>query len=159
MKLKISRVIKKWKYGPFVTPNINFQLNTSGDGRRFAMQDTAPYWKESFFEFGLEPDCVEPMFKNLTGNHFQDGAFVHPHTDPAPDGFVHTRCNLMLKKPKQGGNPVLDGEELNVEEGDLWLCLASMETHSSTPIKEGERLIFSFGGLVPVEQIQVILDR
>lgn len=157
MKLKISRVIKKWKYGPFVIPNMNFQLNPSGDGRRFATQEKAPYWKEAFAEFGLNPTSIEPIFKNLTGNHFQDGAFVHPHTDPALDGFVHTRCNLMLKKPKEGGNPVLDGEELNIEEGDLWICFASMETHSSTPIKGGERLIFSFGGLVPIKQVEKVL--
>jgi hypothetical protein len=159
MKLKISRVIKKWKYGPFVIPNTKFQLNTAGNGRRFAMQNVAPYWKEAFAEFGLKPDCVEPIFKNLTGNHFQDGAFVHPHIDFAPDNFVHTRCNLMLKKPKQGGNPVIDEEEVDVEEGDLWLCLASIENHSSKPIKGGERLIFSFGGLVPVEQIEAIVEK
>ena len=158
MKLKISRIIKKWKYGAFVIPGTNFQSNDAGDGRRFASQDIAPFWKESFDEFGLEPDCVEPMYKNLTGNHFQDGAFVHSHTDPAPDGFVHTRCNLMMRKPKEGGNPVIDGEELNIEEGDLWLCLASMELHSSTPITGGERMIFSFGGLVPIKQIENILS-
>lgn len=159
MKLKISRVIRQWKYASLVTPNKNFQFNTVGDGRRFATQDIAPYWKEAFFDFELKPNCVEPIFKNLTGNHFQDGAFVHPHTDPAPDGLVHTRCNLMLKKSKEGGNPVIDGEEININKGDLWLCLASMETHSSIPIKGGERLIFSFGGLVPIEQIEAILDK
>ena len=159
MRLSIPRIIKQWKYASMVSPSFNFELNTVGNGRRFSTQDTAPYWKEAFFEFGLDPIDVEPIFKNLTGNHFQDGAFVHPHTDPAPDGFVHTRCNLMLKKPKEGGNPVLDGEELDIEEGDLWLCLASIELHSSTPIKGGERLIFSFGGLVPVEQIEAIVER
>jgi hypothetical protein len=158
MNLNIPRIIKQWKYASLVTPNINF-LNTSGDGRRCVTQEEAPYWKEAFAEFRLKPTSVEPVFKNLTGNHFQDGAFVHLHTDPAPDGFVHTRCNLMLKKPKQGGNPVIDGEEVDVEEGDLWLCLASMEFHSSTPIKGGERLIFSFGGLVPVEQIEAIIEK
>ena len=142
-----------------VEPSFNFQANSAGSGRRYAVQDTAPYWNEAFMEFGLKPVEVEPIFKNLTGNHYQDGAFVHPHTDPAPDGFVHTRCNLMLKKPKEGGNPVLDGEELVVEEGDLWLCIASMELHSSTPIKGGERLVFSFGGLVPIEQIKNIVAQ
>lgn len=159
MKLLIPRVIRQWEYAPLVNPSFNFKLNTAGDGRRFSTQDTAPYWEEAFKEFGLKPVEVEPIFKNLTGNHYQDGAFVHPHTDPAPDGFVHTRCNLMLKKPKEGGNPVIDGEEINVEEGDLWLCLASMELHSSTPIKGKERLIFSFGGLVPVEQIKAIVKK
>lgn len=34
MKLKISRIIKKWKYGAFVIPGTNFQSNNIGDGRR-----------------------------------------------------------------------------------------------------------------------------
>jgi hypothetical protein len=157
MKLKIPRVIKQWQYASMVEPCFDFQLNNAGDGRRFAKQDTAHYWKEAFSEFWLEPVSVEPIFKNLTGNHFQDGAFVHPHTDPAPEDLVHTRCNLMLRKPTEGGNPVLDGEELDINVGDLWLCLASMELHSSTPIKGGERLIFSFGGLVPIEQVKNII--
>jgi hypothetical protein len=159
MKLNIPRVIKKWKYAPMVSPSFDFGLNTFGDGRRFSTQDTAPYWNEAFSEFGLKPTKVEPIYKNLTGNHFKDGAFVHPHVDPAPSGFVHTRCNLMLSKPRKGGNPVLDGEEFEVEEGDLWLCIASMELHSSTPIEGGERLIFSFGGLVPAEQINTIIKN
>lgn len=159
MKLTIPRIVKQWKYASMVEPNFDFKLNNFGNGRRFAAQDIAPYWKEAFSEFRLEPVSVEPIFKNLTGNHFQDGAFVHPHTDSAPEGFVHTRCNLMLRKPAEGGNPVLDGDELNINQGDLWLCLASMELHSSTPIKGGERLIFSFGGLVPVEQIKNIIAQ
>lgn len=159
MNLTISRVVKKWKYASMVQPSFDFKLNSCGKGRRFSTQDTALYWEEAFAEFGLKPTKVEPIFKNLTGNHFEDGAFVHPHTDSAPEGMVHTRCNLMLKKPDRGGNPILDGEEIHIEEGDLWLCLASMEIHSSTPIKGGERLIFSFGGLVPNEQIEAIIEK
>jgi len=159
MKLNIPRIIKQWKYAPFIIPNKNFEVNAAGNGRRFATQDVAPYWVEAFSEFGLKPVSVEPIFKNLNGNHFQDGAFVHPHTDPAPPGLVHTRCNVMLKKPQEGGNPIIDEEELNIREKDLWLCLASLEIHSSTPVKGGERIIFSFGGLVPVEQIDAIVKK
>jgi hypothetical protein len=158
MRLSIPRIVKGWRYGGLVSPSFDFAPNSAGNGRRFATQDEAPYWLEAFAEFGLVPLYLEPMFKNLTGNHFQDGAFVHPHTDPAPEGLVHTRCNLMIRKPNSGGNPVIDGEELDVDEGDLWLCIASMELHSSTPIYGGERLIFSFGGLVPVEQILKVVQ-
>lgn len=157
MKLRIPRVVKNWKYASVVKPCLNFQTNFAGQGRRFSKLPSAPYWEEAFLEFGIRPSSVEPIFENMTGNHYQEGAHVHTHIDQAPDGFVHTRCNLMLKKPLSGGNPVLDGEELEVQEGDLWLCLASLEYHSSTPISGGERLIFSFGGLVPIEQINRII--
>jgi hypothetical protein len=159
MKLNIPRVVKQWKHALHIIPNKNFEINSAGEGRRYATQKTTLYWDDAFAEFGLKPTSVEPKFKNLTGNHFKNGAFVHPHIDGAPQGFVHTRCNLMLQKPDKGGNPVIDGEEIQIEKNDLWLCLASMEFHSSTPIRGGERLIFSFGGLVPVEQIEAILEK
>lgn len=158
MKLRIPRVIRNWEFAPYVLPNTDFEENVAGSGRRFATQDSAPYWLEAFAAFGLCPVMVEPMFKNMTGNNYADGAFVHPHTDPAPEGYVHTRCNLMLKKPLTGGNPVIDGEEIFINQGDLWLCLASMELHGTTPIFGGERLIFSFGGLVPLPQIATIVQ-
>jgi hypothetical protein len=48
MNLKIPRVVKQWKYAPMVNPSFNFKLNTAGNGRRFATQDTSPYWDEAF---------------------------------------------------------------------------------------------------------------
>lgn len=116
------------------------------------------YRVEAFQEFNLIPDLEEITFKNYTGNHYVDGAFVHEHTDPAPEGYEHVRCNLMIKKPKVGGLPIIDGEELDVDEGDLWLCLASLEKHSSTPISGGERIIFSFGALIERANVEKILS-
>jgi len=158
MKLNIPRVVRQWRYARLIEPNLNFELNAVGSGRRYATQVSATYWKESFAEFGLQPVAVEPIFKNMTGNNYEDGAFVHQHIDSAPNGFVHVRCNVMLRKPHQGGNPILDNEEIHVDTGDLWLCLASMELHGSTPILGGDRLIFSFGGLVPMAQVQKIIS-
>lgn len=162
MRLNIPRKISNWEIYKKIKVDkstVNFVENTAGNGRRFATYDDYPYWAEAFAEFGLKPDSVEPMFKTMLGNNYKDGAYVHEHTDPAPEGYVHTRCNLMLEKPRIGGNPVLDGEELDVEVGDLWLCLASLETHGTTPISGGERLILSYGGLVPKSQIDKIIGR
>ena len=156
MKLNIRRVVKNWKFANDVIIENNL-FKENGFGRRFKMQDFANHWEDAFGEFNLKPDRIEPIFKNFIGNHFANGASVHEHTDEAPEGFVHTRCNLMLKKPLKEGNPVLDGEEIKVDKNDLWLCLASLEKHYTTPIEGGERLIFSFGGLVPVEQIKKII--
>lgn len=158
MKLLIPRVVKNWKYANQVNLNtINYGKNVYGDGRRYSVQDEAPFWNEAFKEFNLIPDKIEPIFKNLIGNHYFDGAYVHKHIDKAPDGYVHTRCNLMVKKPNIGGNPIIDGEEFNIEINDLWLCLSSLETHSSTPIYDGERLILSYGSLIKLDKIKNIL--
>ena len=57
-----------------------------------------------------------------------------------------------------GGNPIIDDEVLEVDVGDLWLCLASLEKHGTTPIQGGERIIFSFGALVSEDQVFKLLS-
>jgi hypothetical protein len=160
VKLKIPRVVKNWEFAKFVTPSVdNFKENVCGCGRKYSKQPTVMFWQEAFRCFNLNPIKVEPTFENFTGVHYIDGAFVHEHKDPTLKGFDHIRCNLMLKKPAYGGNPVIDNEEIHVEVNDLWLCISNREFHKSTPIQGGERIIFSFGGLVPVEQIEAILNN
>ena len=139
---------------PCAQPN---QFIDNGHGRKFSSQPIAKYWSEAFAAFGLVPNSVEPQFQNMTANHYLDGAFTHEHQDYAPDGLVHVRCNVMLRKPLIGGNPIIDGERIEVGENDLWLCLASLERHASEPIQGGERLMFSFGGLVPLTQVSQIV--
>jgi len=158
MQLSIPRVIKNWQFAHNVIPCTQAErFIPNGHGRRFAKQEDALYWQEAFAAFGLVPTCVEPRLQNLTANHFLDGAYVHTHKDYAPEGFAHVRCNVMLKKPLVGGNPIVDNTCIQIEENDLWLCLASLEYHASEPIQGGERVLFSFGGLVPIEQVQRIL--
>lgn len=158
MRLKIPRVVKNWEFAALIEPckDIDAFID-NGNGRRFARADEAAYWAEAFSAFGLKPICVEPKFQNMTTNHFLDSACTHEHQDLAPDGFAHVRCNVMLKKPPRGGNPIIDGECISVDVNDLWLCLASLEKHASEPIQGGQRLMFSFGGLVPLEQINRIV--
>jgi len=159
MKLKIPRIIKNWGYAKYIIPATEGYIeNNVGYGRRFAICKNPIYREKAFKEFNLVPDLEEPMFKNFTGNHYIDGAFVHEHVDPAPKGYVHVRCNLMLKKPFSGGMPIIDGEELVVDNNDLWLCLASLERHASTPIGGSERFIFSFGALINVQNVEQILS-
>jgi hypothetical protein len=158
MLLKAPRVVKNWKSPTlFAFPQGSFYPNRFG--RQFLIHETAPFREEAFAAFGVSDLADEPQFKNFIGHHYQDGAFTHTHQDAAPDGYVHTRCNWMIKKPQNGGNPVLDNVEVSVEEGDLWLCLASLERHGSTPISGGERLICSFGALVPKKALAHILDQ
>lgn len=158
MKLKIPRVVRKWSHADKIFPaKDGYVTNNAGSGRRFAICSNPIFRNEAFGAFGLTPELEEPMFQNFTGNHYLDGAFVHEHIDIAPNGYVHTRCNLMIQKPQEGGNPVIDGEEFNVQNGDLWICLASLEKHCSTPIKGNERFIFSFGSLIPYTKIKEIV--
>lgn len=158
MNITVPRIIKNWRYASAIIPaSQGFVTNSVSSGRRFAVCSNPLYRFEAFQEFNLIPDLEEPMYKNFTGNHYLEGAFVHEHIDPAPNGYEHVRCNLMIRKPSFGGMPVIDGEELTLKEGDLWLCLASLEKHSSTPISNGERIIFSFGALINKHSVEKIL--
>lgn len=157
MKLSIDRVIRNWKCDSNLNELPKSPPLPNGYGRRAYRYDVVKNWEKSFISFGLIPTAYESGYGHLLTNHFLDGAFTAEHKDPAPKDYAHVRCNLMLKKPPIGGNPIIDGEHIQVEEGDLWLCLASLEHHASEPIQGGERLMFSFGGLVPIEQVNKII--
>lgn len=156
MKLK-CRIIKNWRDpAQFSMSSGNFIHN--GYGRKYLPLDNAPFRNEAFSAFGIKELHPEPRFKNFIGNHYADGAFTHTHSDATIEGFVHARCNWMIKKPPVGGDPILGEEVFSVEEGDLWICLASIEKHGSTPIAGGERLIFSFGALVKIANLRHIFS-
>lgn len=155
MKVR-CRVIKNWRDpAQAVVPADGFMPN--GFGRRYMSHVEAPFRTEAFAAFGLRDIEHEPMFGTFIGNNYEDGAFVHPHTDPAPKGYAHVRCNWMVKKPRVGGDPILDEEVVSVEAGDLWLCIASLERHATTPISGGERLVYSFGALIRLEHLRAVI--
>jgi hypothetical protein len=147
------RVLKAWKSPQaFVMPEGPFVDNLAGAGRRHKAYDETELRAEAFAAFGFRDLLPEPIYKNFIGIHYLDGAFVHEHTDVAPDGLMHVRVNWMVEKPTAGGNPVLGGVESHVEAGDLWICYASEERHSSVPIRGGQRLVCSFGALIKKPQ-------
>ena len=162
--LSIHRVYKNWEFFDETQRIMNqiiqtrsWETNFVGSGRRFIshVKDFDLLRKEAFSTFNLVPFSDEPLFGNFIGNHCIDGAFVHPHKDPPDDKLVHTRVNVMIKKPVSGGMPVLDDVEYEVDEGDIWLCIAGRELHYSTPAI-GERLTVSFGALISKEMIDKI---
>jgi hypothetical protein len=153
----LCRTVKNWRDpAQAIVPAGEFIPN--GFGRRFMPHAQTPFSTAAFAAFGLNDIEPEPRFGTFIGNNYEDGAFVHEHTDQAPEGFAHVRCNWMVKKPTTGGDPILDGEVVLVEEGDLWLCIASVERHGTTPMFGGERLVFSFGALVKYEKMRHLFE-
>lgn len=125
----------------------------NGFGRMFARHvDVADdLVKDVFAGFCLKWKRSEPLFGHFVGRNYLEGAFVHQHKDSAPAGFHHVRCNVMVRSPSAGGNPILSGDELAVEQGQAWICFASIESHGSTPIESGVRVVVSLGGLVEAD--------
>ena len=81
-------------------------------------------------------------------SYSQEGHQVHEHQDPAMMGqdYIHTRFNVLISKPEEGGMPILDGKELKVEELQVWMCFASEYLHSTTKVVgKKDRIMLSFG--------------
>ena len=76
----------------------------------------------SYFE--IDNIMSEPMFGNFIGVQ-TDEAFVHEHTDEAPNGLHHTRLNFLISKPEQGGIPIINGIEFRVNENEAWFNWAN----------------------------------
>lgn len=154
----MNRVVVSWKStSAFAMPQGNFVLH--GHGRRALYCDEALFRTESFAAFGLKYLHQEIKLQTFIGNHYCDGAHTQIHKDIAPKEFVHTRCNWMIKKPPVGGDPILGGKVIPVNEGDLWICFASEEPHGSTPIAGGERIVCSFGALIPNALVHNVMEQ
>jgi hypothetical protein len=122
----------------------------------------------SFYQL---PDSIriEPNYGYMLC-YSENGHWVHEHNDPnfyyegpdeslienKPDGYlnevIHTRFNLLISKPTKGGNPVICDQEYDVEENEVWRCLAGFDKHGTTKVEGSKpRIILSFGFFVPTE--------
>lgn len=99
-------------------------------------------------EHGLEAAEQEPVFQDFCG-YITEGGAIHPHKDQDHNGKRHVRFNVMVSKPEAGGDPVQDGGEIIVAEGDVWRCDAGRVRHWCTPVKGRKpRIVLSFGFLL-----------
>lgn len=84
-----------------------------------------------------------------------EDAFVEPHTDPTREelnDYYVRRYNVIISMPHEGGQPIYDGEVLDVKERGMWMCNASTVTHASVPnVGSRMRVNISYGFLVPKE--------
>ena len=143
----------------FVEVNFsNFRENNRGPGRYFMahiQDDVIENEKVKLaHKFGIHNWEPEPVFGNFIGCNFE-GAFVHPHRDPSvKEGYTHVRINIMASKPEHGGDPIIDGEIINVEEKDSWLCISSKQMHQTNPVIGAKiRIVPSLGLLVKNENL------
>jgi hypothetical protein len=91
----------------------------------------------------------EPEYKCFLGCN-TEGGFVQRHTDSAPPDKHHIRMNIMLSKPLAGGEPVIGGKLVPINERDLWCFYPSLMMHESTPVQgRRKRFVLSMGILVP----------
>lgn len=89
----------------------------------------------------------------------EEGHKVQPHTDPNPPGKVHTRFNVLINRPEEGGEAIIDGQTIFVEENEVWICAAGRYLHSSKTVKGSKpRILLSFGTYLTPEQVDNLLN-
>lgn len=108
---------------------------------------------------GVDSFIPEHVFGNFIGVNLE-GGFVHEHRDPKNEkGFIHTRFNFLLQKPEHGGNPVIDGVEYPMEEGQAWINLASEWLHGSTAVQGNTaRVVLSLGAYLHPGMVKYLTD-
>jgi hypothetical protein len=97
-----------------------------------------------FHEFLLTPG------NTAIGNVFLEGGLIQPHIDSNIEGHWHVRCNVLLSKPIQGGELVIDGIEYSLNECDLICFVADKHVHEvRRVIGPKKRAVVSYPMVMP----------
>jgi hypothetical protein len=135
-------------------------LRENGPGRRYGRIETLPKVPNIHRRIRMRlqafmgvPDYATP--EPTAGWYvsiISDGGTVHPHQDPAPDGFRHLRCNLFLQTSTEGGRPIVSDQPIDVEDRMFLAFFPSERLHSSEPAGgDRPRVMCSFGYLSPTK--------
>jgi hypothetical protein len=86
-----------------------------------------------------------------------DGAQLHEHTDPNQGDLIHTRFNVYVQLPEEGGYPVYAGKTLKLKERTYICCKSGLDLHYCEKcIGKRERVVLSYGFLLPNDRIKNI---
>lgn len=99
-------------------------------------------------------DIVRPPFiEGMVASYAEPGDTCYEHIDPEWHEEHHTlHCNVIVQKPKSGGNVIIEGQEYDMPQGDIICYYVSDLKHSVTEvIGEVPRLMWIFGFCVKKE--------
>jgi len=100
----------------------------------------------------------EPIFQDSIGIMFK-GESLHLHSDPNPPNrdLIHTRFNVYVQLPEKGGYPIYNNIHCTLKERTYICCRSGIDKHCCARVEgDRERIILSFGILVPLERIKNI---
>ena len=162
MKVNINR---SWAYKEFISMDeqavllkmagvVRKNLKPNGFGRFYQDHIDKHYLlSKEYKDVKQRIIDVEELTDYILDTNFGDfisfndtGGAIHEHKDGNKPGYIHTRYNLLLSVPESGGNPIYDGEVVDVEERMLWRCEAGLYNHASMPVVGSiPRINISFG--------------
>jgi hypothetical protein len=99
----------------------------------------------------------EPVFEDSVG-YMINGGKLHKHTDPNLNNLVHTRFNVYVQLPEEGGYPIYSNNLYKLKERTYICCRAGIDYHECQEVKgDKARIILSFGFLLPVDRVSKII--
>jgi hypothetical protein len=102
----------------------------------------------------LTEDPYKGNFLGLIG----PGEGVHQHKDAriviGGEQSLLIRCNVLFRRPDEGGLPVIAGQVLDVADRGMWAFFASEQVHAATPVAGAKlRGLLSFGLVIERERV------
>lgn len=100
----------------------------------------------------------EDHYKGSFLSYIVPGGRVHEHRDARVkvegDEFLILRCNVLFKKPQQGGMPIIGSQEIDISDRGMWAFFPTEFRHSTTVVHGTEcRGTLSFGFLLHPEEL------
>lgn len=105
------------------------------------------------FDFLIEKICSkveipkENVFLQIVD--MNEGGTIGGHYDAAFDGYINYKCNISVLSEQY--TFVIDGEELEINENDLYCFEASLYKHWTSKPFTSRRILLSFGFMLPYE--------
>ena len=131
-----------------------FEKNSIGNNRKFLIlknidievEEKVKNLKNKIIELEKINEWIdEPNYYDYIGIN-TNGGHIHTHTDDNVDDYIHTRWNIILQYPIDGGHSIY-GNSINIlEENMIWKCEAGLVNHGSTSvIGDKSRITLSLG--------------
>ena len=99
---------------------------------------------------------IDPEFRDAIGYMIGDSE-LHEHTDPSYYGLVHTRFNLYVQLPEEGGYPIYANNLYKLKERTYICCRAGIDKHLCSDVKGNKpRIMISYGFQLPYERVKNI---
>lgn len=101
----------------------------------------------------------EPRFQDFIAVIPPTG-YISKHVDLNKDDLIHCRFNVFLEIPTKGGETYYnDRLVVDPKEGSYVLSKSGLEEHFTYPVQEGNRIIISFGFLIPKERVNMLISN
>jgi len=98
----------------------------------------------------------DPLFRDTIGCMLNEGQ-LHKHKDPNLDDLIHTRYNVYVQLPYEGGYPIYNEKLCKLKERTYICCRAGLDEHyCEKVIGDRERIILSYGFLLAKERVENI---